>query len=150
MNIFKSIMLGFFSIVSFNFVNCQEALDCSVIPGASYFVFEGSNSALEHKPGFYIARFYAFDGNLLETFDYKVMTINRYNILKLKLDKGAPKPQPVSYKIEYRKMFKRASGYWMVFYDKNGNIIGECSCHDEYSSPSYCTQDYDLSVAKKS
>lgn len=136
MNTFKLVAL---SIVSLAFLNSQAN---TAIPGASYGIYALSKSALEKRAG--NIEFYTFDGNLI------VVLQNDYtsNFIASRLDTYAAKPRPVGYKIEYRNTFKRPAGYWMVFYDKNGNIIAECRCDDNYSTPFFIPE-LDLSIAKK-
>ena len=139
MNTFKLTALTIISLASFNCANLQANV---TIPGASYGIYALSKSALEQKAG--NVEFYTFDGNLIMVLQNDYLS----NFIASRLDKNAPKPRPVSYKIEYRNTFKRPAGYWMVFYDKNGNIIAECRCDDSYSTPFFIPA-LDLSIAKK-
>lgn len=138
MNTFKLAALSILSVASFCFSNSNANV---VIPGASYGVYAGSKSALEQRAG--NVEFYTFDGNLII-----ILQNDSFNFIASRLDQNAPKPRPTGYKIEYRNTFKRPAGYWMVFYDKNGNIIAECRCDDTYSTPFFIPE-LDLSIVKK-
>lgn len=106
----KLLALAILSVINFSY--SQEKL---VIPGASYAkaVLWGSSERV---------RYYTFDGNLL-------CECNDSGLQENRMDKSAPKPRPISYKITYRNGYKMRPGYWIAFYDKNGNNLGSFPWH---------------------
>lgn len=150
MNTFKLAVLSVIPLASFSSIESKLHNLHKVIHGASYGVMVNDAGFLSFGPR---VRFYTFNGNYLKSIDYDYYS----DCISSRLDKYAPKPQPVVYKIEYRKprietglLFNKhhPGGYWIVFYDKNKNVIAEYQCEGEDSVPT-CHSDLDLSIVKK-
>lgn len=130
---FRSLVFGLFltSFFANNYVfPMQEDISQqgNVLEGASYFIYEGAdpediigiNSATSHW-----VTFYTCDGEEVE----KIKNV-REATLFTRLDPNAPKPQPVTCKIRWWPAFtmpfggtKGVPGWFICFYDKNGNQI---------------------------
>ena len=110
----------------------MTTIDRSVVPGASYVVYEGGPT--EDSPITVVppgasfdsmaATFYTFDGIPITTINHRF----QFDNVTCKLDKTAPKPKPVSYKRAYWASpgleTKVDPGFVILFHDKNGNRIG--------------------------
>lgn len=86
----------------------------SIIPRASYFVFQNDHGLLDD------VSFFTFDGELLYTME------NDFSLAwGALLDPQAPKPQPVKYRIQYGHCCVEGIPIddFIDFYDKNGNLI---------------------------
>ncbi len=104
-----------------------------VIPDAAYVIEKLDGSfAIElfreffgdHSKRKYKKIFYTFDGNPIKECPGQVR-IEDYR----RLDPLAPHPQPVEFKIRWRTVIiKGVSGYFIYFYDKNGNVIDKFRC----------------------
>ncbi|CAH6419618.1 Hypothetical protein HVR_LOCUS688 [uncultured virus] len=107
-------------------------IDRSIIPGASYYVYEGAttkNSPIACTPGGMsegskTVTFYTADGDIITTIDHQ----QQFLIVRAKLDLNAPKPKAASYKKIWWPAFelgwgmtKGVPGYAVLFHDKNGN-----------------------------
>lgn len=114
----------------------QSVVYTSVIPEASYLVYDGDSdgdivggvSASSRN-----VTFYTFDGNPITTIEHG----SRFFAMSRKLDRSAPKPRPLTYKIkcwpDIRIGFGLAKGGsvdFILFYDKNGNKI-DSFCYDK-------------------
>lgn len=113
----------------------SNTIDNSVIPGASYYVYEGNptkESSVAETPGGlrggskYVT-FYTFDGNPIVTMEHNMAM----QTVKAKLDPTAPIPKVASYRRVWWPahhlgwgMRKGVPGYAIFFHDKNGNRIG--------------------------
>lgn len=100
------------------------SMDQEVVPKASYVVFEGEAKLGGVSPFSRWAIFYSSTGVALET----VAHHGDFEAMKHRLDRTAPKPQPVSCEIEYCPAlgFGRREGdpgHLILFYDKNGNTV---------------------------
>lgn len=107
-----------------------------VVPNASYCMrSEGKEKINGIWTKFHCITFYTFDGNQITQKKYDVCEFGSGSAKRSKdmLDKNAPKPQPVSCKIWYwpaceirfwfHTQFKGCPGWFISFYDKNGNLI---------------------------
>lgn len=108
--------------------------DNTIIPNASYFVYDGEESSILNgmlplnSKG---VTFYTACGDPIQKIEHHFRT----SCMKEKLDPAAPKPQPTTYKIVYWSgcpvinlwpfftATKGVPGYFIVFFDKNGNKI---------------------------
>lgn len=107
--------------------DAKNLLDDSVIVGASYNVYEGDNGVVGGISGrSQNVSFYTFDGELLQTIKHDF----RFPVIERKLDKNAPKPQPMAFAVVHWNAIdlglgfkKGVPGYFIIFYDKNGNKI---------------------------
>ena len=116
-----------------------------VIDGADWFRFQDNPPA----PGFYTAT-----GELIQTATGElIQVVEDQQDLKKWLDPQASKPQPISYKFKYWPavsigwgMTKGVPGDFVVFYDKNGNVI---ESHRYNSSTDEVTIFSDVTLAKQ-
>jgi hypothetical protein len=122
----KKMLLSLLILSSFSAMFAVE-VDRTVIPNASYYIYEGAPDIIAgvipcaHK----YAHFYTATGDLLQTVEHNLCA------MKAKLDPNAPKPQPVKYAVKYWPAFslgvgkgtKGMPGEFIVFYDKHGNQI---------------------------
>ncbi len=117
----KSKHLAFLAVLAVSTLSygMEVGQENDIIEGASY-VIDGSDffGFGQSTPGFYTAT-----GELIQVIE------NQQNLKKW-LDPQAPKPQPTSYKFKYWSaiqiglgMTKGVSGDFVVFYDKNKNVI---------------------------
>ena len=104
----------------------------SIIEDASYLIDSESDScgfSKDNTPGFYTA-----SGELIQEVEERFGGRNEHLARKLRLDPNAPKPQPTTYKVKYWAAFpftwgfgfkgtKGTPGDFVVFYDKNKNVI---------------------------
>lgn len=109
-------------------LSVMASLDESVISQASYMVYDDANDLgwMSSSGGF--VTFYTAQGDYIEKVEHNF----RFSSMKSKLDKSAPRPQPVAYKVKYWPAFpikgnprvtKGVPGDFIIFYDKNGNVI---------------------------
>jgi hypothetical protein len=106
-----------------------------IIPHASYVIYEGASKTGigSGVPG--TSRqvtFYTSNGEPIKTEPFEMCC---FSAVERKLDPSAPKPQPTTYKIKFWPAFhlglvtsifgltKGSPGDFIVFHDKNGNII---------------------------
>ncbi len=138
----------------------EDKPDDSVVQDSSYFVYEGATGTTGGIPtGSKLVTFYTFDGRPLKTIAHKFY----FPIIERKLDQKAPKPQPTEYEIKYwaahaislkrldgtvGTVYKGVPGNFILFYDKNGNII-ERDRFDEGSSVQNFSNKLDLSIVKQ-
>ena len=103
-------------------------VDDSVIPNSSYMIYEGQEEVLGGVPASSgQVTFYTNNGDPIKTVEHQFC----FYAMERKLDQTAPKPQPVSYKIENRPITAMNSAKTegasyidlILFFDKNGNEI---------------------------
>ncbi len=105
-----------------------ETPGLGIVAGASYHIYQGANESSHGIP--MTSRhvtFYAYDGTPLATYRYRMGCFSSVEIM---LDPTAPKPQPATCVINYWPacelvfgMTKGVPGWFIVFYDRNGNKI---------------------------
>lgn len=86
----------------------------SMVPGASYCVQTSNQTDIN---------FYTFDGNFIATSSLESLPFHKDSRLRLivnRLDPDAPKPQPVTCKIQPGQ---RQTDWAICFYDKNGHPV---------------------------
>jgi len=98
----------------------------SVIPGASYLVYEDDDITGKVSWESKLVHFYSADGEHLA----QVQHDNKFTKMKQLLDPKAPLPQPVTCAIELWQGYEDGAntpaskpGFFMVFYDKHSNRI---------------------------
>lgn len=77
----------------------EEWVDDTIVEGASYLVYGAKRVC-----------FYTFDGKFLHEIEHYDQTQSFYERVQRKLDKSAPKPQPVRYTVEYLGNISISSG----------------------------------------
>jgi hypothetical protein len=145
----KYIFVAYFTLLTYCGTFYSTESEIQIIKGASYLVYEGAeNAIIGRTPPMKSCNvsFYSFDGELLATMPRK------FTFMECMLDASAPKPQPTNFKIAYwdgepiqpesfkndpilwiaskfgMHMRKGVPGNFIVFCDKNGNIIGSERC----------------------
>lgn len=130
----KLLALGFFVITLFcsNYILAMDhfemGLDESVITGASYCIgndIDQDSIAFCQLPRVHkYVTFYTFDGEEIETLE------QQFNapLLASRIDRQAPKPQPVKCEIRPWPTDGTSKGPRMLlcFFDKHGNLIKSC------------------------
>ncbi|MDR3647115.1 MAG: hypothetical protein P4L22_06250 [Candidatus Babeliales bacterium] len=114
----------------------------NIITNASYMVFDKQEIGGDIYSPLKQACFYTFDGKLLKRMNCDEYDFSMHVAMTKMVDPNAPKPRPIKFKIVYhdRRRKTEAPGYWIVFYDMNGNIldsskyIGPCRPTREYIS----------------
>lgn len=107
------------------------------IANASYAIYSGKPPhPLVSKETACRVTFYTFDGNPIITVNHPEQFHFGYPKVagRLRLDPSAPKPQPVTYEIQYASRFPTLAGSSkciIYFYDKNGNLIEQYTCDTE-------------------
>lgn len=131
-----------------------------IIPHASYFICEGVDARSVvggMSPTSKYAIFYSFDGNPIAKREHKF----HFSAMEALLDPKAPKPQPVLCVVQQvlaASLGKKGpAGWFVVFYDKNGNQIKRYNynreCHiitlfDGEHDGEYSFTDYELNESK--
>lgn len=108
-------------------VASMSMLDTSIVPNASYVIYEGAQTCRGGVPSdSRYATFYTFDGNPLITVEHYL----DFTGITQKLDPNAQRPQPTTYKITHWPaisillVLKKGCGRDVIlFFDKNGNRI---------------------------
>ncbi len=115
-------------------------------------MYEGATSITGGVPASSkLVTFYTFDGQPLKTIEHKF----RFPIIERKLDQMAPKPRPTECEVKYWPaiqlgfgMRKGEPGNFIIFYDKNGNIITR-ERFNENSNLQNFNNKLDLSIVKQ-
>lgn len=152
MNKYSVLSLALLCVVNTSINAMQEELDESTVPNSSYFVYEGSTGTTGGVPmTSKLVTFYTFDGKPIKTIEHKF----RFPVIERKLDRNAPKPRPTEYEVKYWPaiqlpfgMRKGAPGNFILFYDKNGNIINRFR-YDDGSTVQTFSSSLDLSAVKQ-
>jgi len=132
MNINKKILsLGLVTtaFIANSYLFSMQKDEDKIISNASYCIFEGDNpkDIIGGIPGSSkTVTFYTFNGDKIKTIEHNF----HFPLMRGKLDPKAPKPQPVSCMLRFWPaieldfgMTKGVPGWFIIFYDKNGNRI---------------------------
>lgn len=111
--------LKLLAFLVFGAVNCAQQ---NVVPNSSYIVYENTDPITGSNINSTYIEFYTHDGKFItKTSDFEK--------IQKRLDLIAPKPKPVKYAIKYWPAInigwgtKGVPGNFIIFYDKNNNII---------------------------
>jgi hypothetical protein len=105
-------------------LHCMDSEE-TVIPQASYLIYEGAGEIGGVAGGSKKVTFYTFDGNPIKTIEHHF----RFPQMDRLLDPQAPKPQPTRYAVIYWPAIsigwgtKGMPGHFIHFFDKNNNKI---------------------------
>jgi hypothetical protein len=105
----------------------ETKVDPSVIPNASYLIYEGAADIVGGIPtSSRLVTFYTCDGTPLQQMNHQF----KFPVMTRKLDQSAPKPRPTTYTLAYWPaiqigfgMTKGKPGDFIIFYDQHGNRI---------------------------
>jgi hypothetical protein len=114
-------------IVNLSSYAMETKVDPSVIPNASYLIYEGAADIVGGIPtSSRLVTFYTCDGTPLQQMNHQF----KFPMMNRKLDQSAPKPRPTAYALTYWPaiqigfgMTKGKPGDFIVFYDQHGNRI---------------------------
>lgn len=121
----KKLALSFSLICAFGIkANNKSNL---IIPNASYVICDGFDPysrgyIITDDPFKYVtAKAYTFDGKLIDTKKFN-SHFSIIQTIKQMIDPKAAKPRPVKFRIVYH-FGKIGTGHYIIFYDKNDNLI---------------------------
>lgn len=149
----RKIIIASLLLATSAIICAKEKIDASIIPSASYLVvdFEGKSSNFEIFPGYPGGRypvyvnFYTYNGNHITEITYQWPYLFNPTKIETKLDKNSPKPQPTTYALKYWDgNLKGTPGYFIIFYDKNGNAINSYRCKITYYCPDEIRPIYEI------
>lgn len=129
----KSLYIALFSItLAMN--NYILPMEVQKIPNASYYIYENANpnSPIGYSPGkAEPVIFYTFDGDEITVNEH----LSNFILPHKMLDPNAPKPQSCTYQITWwsglsiiHQELIGIPGWFICFYDKNGNQIASYRC----------------------
>lgn len=141
---FKEVLLILF-LLGFG-INLYCAQQNEIIPGASYFIYDGATGVRGDEVPHYSrgVNFYSYNGQFLgQVWITKLSKEDNSQMIKL-LDPKARKPQPVRYEMvswpeihESLNQENNISGKFIVFYDKYNNKIANY----RYTGKKFITKD---------
>lgn len=126
----------------------------AIVPNASYAIYEGASGIVGGVPT--TSRwvtFYTCDGQSISTIEHKF----RFPVIDRMLDGNAPRPRPVDCEVKYWPAIqlcfglpKGVPGNFILFYDKNRNVIKSLRCEDDANATiQKCGEQLDITTVKE-